>query len=101
MAVYTELQRAPSIFVGPSRHMSSWGGTSDSNRAHPTAVGLRGCSVSWRKRRRSHLERDFGGGCAILPPRDRLSGADLKPVRAAAVKSRGGERRIKSPRHDL
>jgi hypothetical protein len=30
-------------------------------------------------------------------PRDRLSGAGLKPVRAAAVKSRGGERRIKSP----
>ena len=29
-------------------------------------------------------------------PRDRLSGAGLKPVRAAAVKSRGGERRIKS-----
>jgi hypothetical protein len=29
-------------------------------------------------------------------PRDRLSGADLKPVRAAAVKSRGSERRIKS-----
>ena len=28
-------------------------------------------------------------------PRDRLSGAGLKPVRAAAVKSRGGERRIK------
>ena len=29
-------------------------------------------------------------------PRDRLSGAGLKPVRAAAVKSRGCERRIKS-----
>ena len=29
-------------------------------------------------------------------PRDRLSGAGLKPIRAAAVKSRGGERRIKS-----
>ena len=29
-------------------------------------------------------------------PRDRLSGAGLKPVRAAAVKSRGGERRMKS-----
>src|SRR5580700_9863501 len=29
-------------------------------------------------------------------PRDRLSGAGLKPVRAAAVKSCGGERRIKS-----
>ena len=29
-------------------------------------------------------------------PRDQLSGAGLKPVRAAAVKSRGGERRIKS-----
>src|SRR4249919_889115 len=29
-------------------------------------------------------------------PRDRLSGAGLKPVRAAVVKSRGGERRIKS-----
>lgn len=29
-------------------------------------------------------------------PRDRLSGASLKPVGAAAVKSRGGERRIKS-----
>ena len=28
-------------------------------------------------------------------PRDRLSGAGLKPVRVAAVKSRGGERRIK------
>jgi len=28
--------------------------------------------------------------------RDRLSGAGLKPVRAAAVKSRGGERRMKS-----
>src|SRR6202007_1181135 len=27
---------------------------------------------------------------------DRLSGAGLKPVRAAAVKSRGGERRMKS-----
>jgi hypothetical protein len=29
-------------------------------------------------------------------PRDLLSGVGLKPVRAAAVKSRGGERRIKS-----
>src|SRR4029077_20947892 len=29
-------------------------------------------------------------------PRDWLSGAGLNPVRAAAVKSRGGERRIKS-----
>ena len=29
-------------------------------------------------------------------PRDRLSGAGPKPVRAAAVKSRGGERRMKS-----
>ena len=29
------------------------------------------------------------------------SGAGSKPVRAASVKSRGGERWIKSPRHDL
>ena len=29
-------------------------------------------------------------------PRDRLSGAGPKPVRAAVVKSRGGERRMKS-----
>jgi hypothetical protein len=29
-------------------------------------------------------------------PRDQLSGAGLKPIRAAAVKSRGGERRIRS-----
>ena len=33
-------------------------------------------------------------------PRDQLSGAGLKPVRAAAVKSRGGERRIKSSGQD-
>ena len=31
-----------------------------------------------------------------MAPRDRLSGAGLKPVQAAAVKSRGGERWIKS-----
>jgi hypothetical protein len=31
-----------------------------------------------------------------MAPRDRLSGAGLKPARAAAVKSRGGERRVKS-----
>jgi hypothetical protein len=35
-----------------------------------------------------------------MAPRDRLSGAGLKPARAAAVKSRGGERRVKSPGHD-
>ena len=32
-----------------------------------------------------------------MAPRDRLSGAGLKPARAAAVKSRGGERRVKVP----
>jgi hypothetical protein len=36
-----------------------------------------------------------------MAPRDRLSGAGLKPARAAAVKSRGGERRVKSPGQDL
>jgi hypothetical protein len=35
-----------------------------------------------------------------MAPRDRLSGAGLKPARAAAVKSRGGERRVKSPGQD-
>jgi hypothetical protein len=35
-----------------------------------------------------------------MAPRDRLSGAGLKPARAAAVKSRGGERRVKSPEQD-
>jgi hypothetical protein len=33
-----------------------------------------------------------------MAPRDRLSGAGLKPTRAAAVKSRGGERRVKKSR---
>src|SRR5215510_10820117 len=33
-------------------------------------------------------------------PRDRLSGADLKPLQAAAVKSRGRERWRKSSGHD-
>ena len=36
-----------------------------------------------------------------MAPRNRLSGADSKPIRAAAVKSRGGERRIKSSKHDF
>jgi hypothetical protein len=35
-----------------------------------------------------------------MAPRDRLSGAALKPSRAAAVKSRGGEPRVKSPGQD-
>ena len=35
-----------------------------------------------------------------MAPRDRLSGAGLKPARAAAVKSRGGERRVKSSGRD-
>jgi hypothetical protein len=35
-----------------------------------------------------------------MAPRDRLSGAGLKPARAAAVKRRGGERRVKSPGQD-
>ena len=35
-----------------------------------------------------------------MAPRDRLSGAGLKPARAAAVKSRGGERRVKSSGQD-
>src|SRR3954466_11255725 len=34
-------------------------------------------------------------------PRDRLSGAGLKPLQAAAVKSRGGERWSKSLRRNL
>jgi hypothetical protein len=33
-------------------------------------------------------------------PSGSLSGAGLKPARAAAVKSRGGERRVKSPGRD-
>jgi hypothetical protein len=35
------------------------------------------------------------------PARGRLSGAGLKPARAAAVESCGGERRVKSPGRDL
>jgi hypothetical protein len=38
------------------------------------------------------------GASELYPRRDRLSGADPKPIQAAAVKSRGGERWRKSAR---
>ena len=47
-------------------------------------------------RKRDFVSHDKVRAPRLYPDRDRLSGADPKPIQAAAVKSRGGERWRKS-----